>query len=236
MAFNIYDYIPARMENAGAAGAPPRPVMDGLAEAFAAALAIFPQMAQLGDISTQDIAENVAHIIMFRRPKSYWNCKNTEGEQGVTFLASPVIMRFPNLFEIYQAYKAYSVANYGTTRETTKTRATGTTKTSGKNDATATGSGNTKEKYNPVSTAYSKLSGETESSDTSTTTGNNSAEGSTNSSGTSSTERNARPEEIMKAIRDTKNPLSDIVDAIIAACVYTEEELQDIYYLDGGED
>lgn len=235
MAFNIYDYIPTRMENAGA-GAPPRPVMDGLAEAFAAALAIFPKMAQLGDISTQDIAENVAHIIMFRRPKSYWNCKSTEGEQGITLLASPVIMRFPNLFGIYQAYQAYSVENYGTTKETMTTSATGTTKTSGKNDATATGSGNTKEKYNPVSTAYSKLSGETESRDTSTTKGNNSAEGSTNSSGTSSTERNARPEEIIKAIRDTKNPFSDIVDAIIAACVYTEEELRDIYYLDGGED
>lgn len=236
MAFNIYDYIPTCMENAGAAGAPPRPVMDGLAEAFAAAFAIFPQPAELGDISTQDIAENVAHIIMFRRPKSYWNCKNTEGEQGVTFLASPVIMHFPNLFAVYKTYTAIAAKNYGTTRETTTTSATGTTKTSGINNETTTGKGNTKEKYNPVSTAYSKLSGETESSDTTTIEGNNSANGSTSSNGTSSTERNARPEEIMKAIRDTKNPLSDIVDAIIAACVYTEEELRDIYYLDGGED
>lgn len=235
MAFSIYDYYPTLMENAGA-GAPPQQVIDGLATAFAASLADFPRMAQLGDVFPQDIAENVAYIIMFRRPKSYWNSKTKDEENGITHLVAPVIMRYPNLFEIYQAYKAYSAANYGTTKETTTTSATGTTKTSGKNNETTTGKGNTKEKYNPISTAYSKLSGETESSDTTTIGGNNSAEGSTNSNGTSSTERNARPEEIMKAIRDTKNPLSDIVDAIIAACVYTEEELRDIYYLDGGED
>lgn len=233
MAFNIFDYIPTRDKSTSA---PPLSVKDGLAEAFAASLASFPQMAELGDVFPQDIAENVAHIIMFRRSKSFWNCKNTDGEQGIKDIASPVIMHFPNLFAEYQTYKAIAAKNYGTTRETTTTSATGTTKTSGKNNETTTGKGNTKEKYNPVSTAYSKLSGEAESNDTSTTTGNNSAEGSTNSSGTSSTERNARPEEIMKAIRDTKNPLLDIADAIIAACVYTEEELRDIYYLDGGED
>lgn len=233
MAFNIHDYIPTRDKSTDI---PPLSVKEGLARAFAAALEIFPKPPVTGQVNTQDIAENVAHIIMFRRPKSFWKCKSTEGEHGIKDIASPVIMRFPNLFAEYQTYETIKAANYGTTRETTTTSATGTTKTSGKNDATATGKGNTKEKYNPVSTAYSKLSGETESSDTSTTTGNNSAEGSTNSSGTSSTERNARPEEIMKAIRDTKNPLSDIVEAIIAACVYTEEELRDIYYLDGGED
>lgn len=233
MAFEINDYIPTRDKSTAA---PPLSVKDGLATAFAASSANFPQTAQLVDGSPQDIAESVAHIIMFRRPKSYWNCKNTDGEQGITDIAAPVIMRYPNFFAVYQAYRAYSTKEYGGTKETTTTSATGSTETSGKNDATATGSGSTKEKYNPISTAYSKLSGETENSDTSTTTGNNSAKGSTSSSGTSSTERNARPEEIMKAIRDTKNPLSDIVDAIIAACVYTEEELRDIYYLDGGED
>lgn len=233
MAFNIYDYIPTRDKSTGA---PPQQVIDGLATAFAAVVALFPLPAEWGGISTQEIAENVAHIVMFRRPKSFWNCKSTDGEQGIKDIAAPVIMRFPALFAVYKTYTTIDAKNYGTTRETTTTSATGTTKTSGKNDVTATGSGNAKEKYNPVSTAYSKLSGETESSDTSTTTGNNSAEGITNSSGTSSTERNARPEEIMKAIRDTKNPLYDIVDAIIAACVYTEEELQNIYCLDGGED
>lgn len=235
MAFSIYNYYPTLMENAGA-GAPPQQVIDGLATAFAVSFADFPQMAQLGEVFPQDIAENVAYIVMFRRPKSYWNSKTTDGENGITHLASPVIMRFPNLFAVYKTYTAIAAKDYGTTRETTTTSATGTTKTSGKNNETTTGKGNTKEKYNPVSTAYSKLSGETESTDTTTTGGNNSAEGSTSSNGTSSTERNARPEEIMKAIRDTKNPFYDIVDAIIAACVYTEEELRDIYYLDGGED
>lgn len=235
MAFSIYDYYPTLMENAGA-GAPPQQVIDGLATAFAASLADFPQMAALGEVFPQDIAENVAYIIMFRRPKSYWNSKTKDEENGITHIASPVIMRFPNLFVIYQLYKEYAVKNYTTKQETTTTSATGTTKTSGNNNETTTGKGNTKEKYNPVSTAYSKLSGETESSDTTTIGGNNSAEGSTNSNGQSNTVRDGSPEEIMKAIRDTKNPISDIVDAIIAACVYTEEELQDIYYLDGGED
>ena len=234
MGFNINEYFSTRDKSTNV---PPRAVMDGLAAAFAASFAIFPQMAQTGeDTNPQDIAESVAHVVMFRRPKSYWNSKTKDEENGITHLASPVIMRFPNLFEIYQAYKAYNAVNYGTTKETTTTSATGTTKTSGRNNETTTGKGNTKEKYNPISTAYSKLSGETESNDATTIGGNNSAEGSTSSSGTSSTERSARPEEIMKAIRDTKNPLSDIVDAIIAACVYTEEELRDIYYLDGGED
>lgn len=233
MAFKIYDYIPTRDKSIQA---PPLGVKEGLATAFAASLANFPQMAQLGDINTQDIAESVAHIIMFRRPKSYWNCTHVDGEQGIRDIASPVIMRFPKLFELYQVYKAYAARNYGTTKETTTTSATGKTKTSGTNNETATGSGNTKEKYNPISTAYSKLSGETESSDKTITAANNSASGETNSNGQSSTERNGRPEEIMEAIGRTKNPFSDLVEAIISACVYTEEELRDIYYLDGGED
>lgn len=242
MAFNIDDYFPTRDANTGA---PPADIKDGLATIMYASTTLFPQLSA-GVIFSQNIAEDIAHIIMYRRPNCYYNCKKsgTRPDFNARDMFAPVVMHYPNIFAEYNTFETRTAAEIATAKDNTATTASGTTVTSGSNKADTTGSstgnGTTEEKYNPVQTPFSKLSGKTQTdstgSDETHTTGSSNANGTTRSQGNSTTEHKAANDELIKRLSDVRNPLLPIVDAIISACVYTAEELEEAYYMDNADE
>lgn len=211
MAFKIGDYY----TTGTAGGTPPADVVTSLQESIRAAVNIYPQLIGV-TINEQEIGDNIAFIIMHERPYCYFDVKTADGEQELKKRISPIVMRFPNLAAVISRFVV--VDKDIATDETETTESTATAETS----AEAT----TKEKYNPIDTQYAKLSGET----------NNTTSGTATNGGKVTAKRGKNGIESFEALERMGNPLRPLARAIMGACVYTAEELEEVYYLNNAEE
>lgn len=206
MAFSIDDYYKTGTDS----GEPPADVVTSLQESIRAAVNIYPQLIGV-TINEQEIGDNLAFIIMHERPDCYFDIKTADGKQALKKRLSPVVMRFPNLAAAISQFMAVDKGN--ATIETDVSESTATAETSTE--------ANTKEKYNPIDTQYAKLSGET----------NNTTNGTATNGGKVTTKRAKNGIESFEALERMGNPLRPLARAIMGACVYTAEELEEVYYL-----
>lgn len=206
MAFVIDDYYKTRATD----GTPTAAVFLSLEDIITTAFNAYPQLFGV-TIKPREIGESIAYIIMLERPDCYFDVKTADGEQALKKRLSPVVMRFPNLAAVISRFVV--VDKDIATAETDTTESTATAETSTE--------ANTKEKYNPIDTQYAKLSGET----------NNTTSGTATNGGKVSTKREKSGIESFEALERMGNPLRPLARAIIGACVYTAEELEEAYYL-----
>lgn len=206
MAFVIDDYY----KTGTADGTPPADVVTSLQGSIRAAVNIYPQLVG-ATIDPQEIGENLAFIIMHERPDCYFDVKTADGVQALRKRLSPVVIRFPNLAAVISRFIAVDKDN--ATAETDTTESTAAAETSAE--------ANTKEKYNPIDTQYAKMSGET----------NNTTNGTATNSGKVTAKREKNGIESFEALERMENPLRPLARAIMGACVYTAEELEEVYYL-----
>ena len=206
MAFSIDDYYKTGTDS----GEPHADVVTSLQESIRAAVNIYPQLIGV-TINDQEIGDDLAFIIMHERPDCYFDVKTADGKQALKKRLSPVVMRFPNLAAAISQF--ITVDNGSATVETDTTESTATAETSTE--------ANTKEKYNPVDSQYAKLSGET----------NNTTNGTATNGGKVTTRRGKSGIESFEALERMGNPLRPLARAIMGSCVYTAEELEEVYYL-----
>lgn len=206
MAFVIDDYYKTRTTD----GTPTAAVFLSLEDIIATAFGAYPQLFGV-TIKPREIGENLAYIIMLERPEGYFDVKTADGAQALKKRLSPVVMRFPNLAAAISRFVV--VDKDIATAETDTTESTATAETSTE--------ANTKEKYNPIDTQYAKLSGET----------NNTTSGTATNGGKVTTKRAKNGIESFEALERMGNPLRPLARAIMGACVYTAEELEETYYL-----
>lgn len=206
MAFVIDDYY----KTGTADGNPPADVVTSLQESILAAVNIYPQLFGV-TINEQEIGDNLASIIMHERPNCYFDVKTADGKQALKKRLSPVVMRFPNLAAAISRFMEVDKSRATAETDTTESTATAETSTEA----------NTKEKYNPIDSQYAKLSGET----------NNTTNGTATNGGKVTTLRGKSGIESFEALERMGNPLRPLARAIMGACVYTAEELEEVYYL-----
>ena len=211
MAFVIDDYY----KTGTADGSPPADVVTSLQESIRAAFNIYPQLCNV-TINEQEIGDNLAFIIMHERPDCYFDVKTADGKQALKKRLSPVVMRFPNLAATISMFVRVNKDIATAEIDTTESTATAETSTEA----------NTKEKYNPIDTQYAKMSGET----------NNTTSGTATNGGKVTTKREKPGIESFEALERMGNPLRPLARAIMGACVYTAEELEEVYYLNNAED
>lgn len=211
MAFVIDDYY----KTGTADGTPPAAVSSSLEGATAAAFNVYPQLTGV-TIDPRAIGENLAYIIMLERPDCYFDVKTADGVQALQKRLSPVVMRFPNLAAVISRFAAVDKDNATAETDTTESTATAETSTEA----------NTKEKYNPIDTQYAKMSGET----------NNTTSGTATNGGKVTAKREKSGIESFEALERMGNPLRPLARAIMGACVYTAEELEEVYYLNNAGD
>lgn len=206
MAFVIDDYY----KTGATDGTPTAAVFLSLESAINAAFNEYPQLFGV-TITPREIGENLAYIIMSERPDCYFDVKTADGVEALKKRLSPVVMSFPNLAAVISRFVV--VHKDTATAETDTTESTATAETSTE--------ANTKEKYNPIDTQYAKLSGET----------NNTTSGTATNGGKVTTKREKNGIESFEALERMGNPLRPLARAIMGACVYTAEELEEVYYL-----
>lgn len=206
MAFVIDGYYKTRATD----GTPTAAVFLSLEDIIATAFNAYPQLSGV-TITPREIGENLAYIIMLERPDCYFDVKTADGEQALKKRLSPVVMRFPNLAATISRFVKVNKDIATAEIDTTESTATAETSTEA----------NTKEKYNPIDTQYAKLSGET----------NNTTSGTATNGGKVMTKREKNGIESFEALERMGNPLRPLARAIMGACVYTAEELEEVYYL-----
>lgn len=211
MAFSIDDYYKTGTDS----GEPPENVVTSLQESIRAAVNIYPQLIGV-TVNEQEIGDNLAFIIMHERPYCYFDVKTTDGKQALKKRLSPVVMRFPNLAAAIARFVEIDKSKATAMTDTTESTATAETYTEA----------NTKEKYNPIDSLYAKLSGET----------NNTTNGTATNGGKVTTLRGKSGIESYEALERLGNPLRPLARAIMSACVYTAEELEEAYYMDNAEE
>lgn len=215
MAFDVNNYLAVDLTPAGENVTPPQEAIDAIEKTLRAVVAIYPQLSGRY-FNELDVAQNIAYAIAYERSGCFYNAldvgqTSTQKKSQLLRKFAPVITRFPNIAAAYTKFSKIDVDFALRESESNESTSSGETAT----NAT------TEEKFNPVSTPYSKLSGKSE----------NSTNGTATNAGSSTTTRIKNPLDTYHAIERAGNPMRGLIDAICAACVFTPEELEENYYL-----
>lgn len=166
------------------------------------------------------IVNNIVTLVKSLRPHGYFYIKlskSTETAQDENYnnfyaLFSNVLARHP-LFAAINAFETAQTAQGFADQITEATSASEST-----NDST------TDEKYNTISSEYSKLGGRVEGK----------AEATATNAGKTTTKKTG--DEVERILKEFRPVIIDIVNEICAVYVYSADEIAEVYYLDNADE